>query len=121
MTGCLLIEIVGLRKIGEDYAETGSDCVAIFGGTQNRKKLLRGPMAWRVRKTAHSTDVHPSSGCLFLLCVVPLAQNAAAFKCSQLYPLSVLINPTVIEILKIFLDFRLVYDTPTIMSKDIDR
>ena len=105
VTGCLLIEIVGLRKIGEDYAETGSDCVAIFGGTQNRKRFLRGPMAWHVRKTAHSTDVHPSSGRLFLSCVVPLAQNAAA----SLATLSTFginstaiyynINPTVIETL----------------------
>lgn len=49
--GCLLIEIVGLRKIGEDCAETGFDCVAIFGGTQTRKTLLRGTMVCRIRET----------------------------------------------------------------------
>lgn len=68
-TGCLLIEIVGLHKIGEDYAETGSDCVAIFGGTQTRKRLLRGPMAWRVRQTLcpfRRTSIHPADSCFHL-------------------------------------------------------
>lgn len=58
--GCLLIEIVGLRKIGEDCAETGFDCVAIFGGTQTRKTLLRGTMVCRIRETSRRTSVHPA-------------------------------------------------------------
>lgn len=59
-TECLLIEIVGLRKIGENYAETGFDCVAIFGGTQTRKTLLRGTMVCRIRETQRWTSIHPA-------------------------------------------------------------